>query len=357
MAQLDMADVAYVGIQASELTALPVLEAAGLADIVQIHDDVRYRKQMALVRSGAFAFRTDSSCTKTNTGGEIEAVEKWLEVNRIYAQNDQCVNDYFQKFIIETVKNGAMSGDLTGVQVAEQVITMWARDRGLDVERLVWGGNEAAVSGDFGGSDAAVKAAFYATLDGLLIRVINAVLAGDITAPYTFGGTPDATTTLAAMQALWSAQRAAMRQVPAAQKILAVTPNLYDFYLNNREAVAVDLAWRLLQDGTEALFFRGIEVRPMNVWLQMQSELSWGSYLPTYLMILTTRDAMAVGTDAYSRETTVDAWYSRDDDKNYVRSKMPLGTVIVDEQMIHVAAYPTIASPSASASASPSASV
>lgn len=337
MAQINISPINYVGIQAAEITSLLTLEALPIADMVEVHEDVRYKKQLALARAGKYGWRKDTTCAKTNTGGQIETEERFIEVTRIYAQNDQCVNDYFQKFIIEQVKNGSESGDLTGVRAAEQVTEMWARDRSLDLQRVLWGGNTAAVAGDFTGSDAATKAAFYSMFDGWLKRIFDAVTAGDINQAYTFSAAPTPTTAIAALRALFEAQSAALRGVARDFKIIAVDTDIYDQFLTNRESfTGSDLSYRLLEDGTERLTFRGIEVREMPIWLQMRSEGSYGAYLPTSVGMLMTRDALHVGTDAYSNETQIQAWYSIDDDKNYVRAKAPYGTQIADDEAIVV---------------------
>jgi len=354
MAAANISAINYVGIQASEFTILPTIRATSFAGLVQIHEDVKYRKQLALLRSGKFAYRTETNAAKTATGGGVTGSEVWIEVDRIYSQESQVTADYFEKFLIEAARNGVDSGDLQGVAAAEQIVALYSQDRGVDLERLLWGGLSTAVAGNFTttpDATAAVKAAFYSTVTGFIPRIMAKIATGDIEQPVLIGATPSAADVIGYFRSLFSAQAAQLRAYVPADKVFVCTSNIYDLFLTNRESfTGSDFSFQLQDDGTDLIRFRGIQIVNPNVVNLMQQEVSWGAYLPTSFLFLMSRDALALGADAYSPEASVKTWYSDDDDVNYIRSKAAIGTQIVADYMIVAATSTEV--PSASASGS-----
>ena len=347
MAATNISAISYVGEQASEFTIQPMVQAADISNLMQVHTDVMYRKQLALLRSGKYGWRTDTGKNKANTGGGSTGSEVWLEVNRIYAQDEQDVASYFEKFLIEQAKKGNDSGDLGGVSAAEQIVALYSADRALDLERLIWGGNEDAVIGNFTttpDATAATKLAFYRTVTGQLTRMMAKIASGDIQQVALIGATPSATDVIGYFRAVYSGQSAELRATPKAEKYLACTSNIMDLFYTNRESfTGSDFSFQFQNEGPDRVFFRGIEIVNRDVWNIMQQEQSWGAYLPTSFLFLASRDAMAFGADAYSVNTTADTWYDKTDDVNYIRTKAAIGTQFVADYMIVAATSTPVA--------------
>jgi len=337
MATANIAAIGYIGLQASEFTIRPQINATSFADIAQIHDDVNYRKQIGLLKSGKFAYRTETAGAKVLTGGAVVGSEVWLEVERIYSQESQVIASYFEKFIIEQAKAGVDSGDLTGVQAAEQIVTMYSSDRGVDLERLLWAGNTAAVAADFidtpgdAGATAVIKAAFFSTVTGLLTRIRAAVVALTVPQVVVIAATPTAAEVLGYFRTIFAGQKALLKGYMPADKVFICTSGVYDLFMTSRESfTGSDLSFIMQNDGTEIVRFRGIEIRNPAVINLMIEETGYGDWLPTAFIYLMSRDTMTIGADMYSPSASVDAWYSKDDDANYIRSKAAIGTQLIE---------------------------
>jgi hypothetical protein len=353
----NLSPLSYVGIQAGELTILPALEASSFQGYAQIHDDVGYRKQLALLYPGKLAYRTETGSAKVNTGGTLPTEERWINVARIYAQEEQISFNFFTKFAAEQLKKGAQSGDLSGVEAQEALVAAWSRDRGADLDRLFWGGLTTATSGNFtttGDYTAAIKAAFFSTVTGFIPRIMAAIGDGDVTQAATISGSPSASDIVGYLETLWLAQSAELDAYAEENKMYVVTRNIWNGLLKQRESfTGSDLSFERQNTAQMRIYYRGIELINPKIINQMQSAGDYGDYMPTSFAFLMSKDVMAIGADAYSPQASVETGYDGKSDVNWIRSKAAIGTELVDLRMI-VAATSTAESSSSVSSVSSS---
>jgi len=201
-----------------------------------------------------------------------------------------------------------------------------------DIHTLTWLGNTGS------------SAAFYQPFDGIWAQ---SIADGAITA-YTSAGSGSALTAgqcitifedLANGANTSNALKAQLRKGEGVS--LHVSYSVYSNYLEFLESVqGVESAYRLLQDGTRVLYWRGIPVIPHQIWdaYAADSEINFGAGVTDNfnLAILSADGNLVTVMDTISPASMLEMWYDKKDEMNYAKSALMLTSGYVMSDLIAI---------------------
>ncbi len=328
MANLVNGDITWVGEQAFEYTLLEAFKNPEMSALFRIDLTAANKKQYALLGERSKAFRAAANCAKESTGS-VPKTQKFMELALIYNQAEQCADEFFDQFENTLLKTGVDRNNLEGTYVERVLGEVVGRDAITDLHRLIW----------FGDTDLSDN--FYSLIDGFRTKLIAAATAGDIVKAYTIGnGDLAACESRLIFQALYSQANTRLKSLPVNQKIMMVSGTIWENWLSCKETgdgCCTELGYQLEINGVQAMSYRGIPVVPIYIWDEVVSEQDTAVYDYEHFAIYAQRDNLIVGTDATSSTTKVDFWYDKTDDLNYWRMQLPLGTLVLDDNLVTVA--------------------
>ena len=209
--------------------------------------------------------------------------------------------------------------NLEGTQLADAIVNRAVKGIQSDVVRLAWGGYLAPVT------------AGYNVFDGWmeLMAADATVLAARSTLTQA-GASPTASEVLTGMRTVYDNAPLALQQVPASEKKMFVTSEVYNLYLQNLEGTSADLAITNQQDGLLVVKFRGVEVVPMYEWDTIVTDTN-----PTIFTIgvngrtngicYCAKDNLIIGSDTTDPSSEFKVFYDDLEEKMFLRAYFKLG--------------------------------
>jgi len=122
---------------------------------------------------------------------------------------------------------------------------------------------------------------------------------------------------------------------------LHVSYSVYENYMEYLESIqGVEAAYRLLQDGTRALYWRGIPVIPHQIWdaYAADSDINFGSGVTTdfNLAMLVADGNLVTVMDTISPASMVEMWYDKKDELNYAKAAYLLTSGYVMSNLVAI---------------------
>ena len=298
---LDGLGATYQGTYASQILLEPMFRSDDIMRNYTVYPNVKYKQNLMLAPklSGITALNTGCSATNTCDPAGFTVAPKVITVSNVSVKQSQCWDEFKDQFIVESYKNGLNMPDLTGTQLADVIINRVRHGIQSDVVRNMWAGNTGA----------AVADCTYTWADGLWKTMsaggaINGTQMNEVTATGTaagnliaVGATIGASDAVTLLTNVFDTASAELQQIPASEKRMFVTPNIYNAYYGALTAVAsngaVDYGHSEAQSGVNyaRLSFRGVELVPMYEW-------------DVALTALTGADLPALFTCCYSRNSS-----------------------------------------------------
>ena len=142
------------------------------------------------------------------------------------------------------------------------------------------------------------------------------------------------------LEDVWSSAPAELQQIPASEKKLFCTPNIYNAYYSSLTAVAsagaVDYAHSMAQAGRDRLFYRGVEIVPMYEWDTALTALTGADIPPLFTaatagiqcangVIYAAKDNLLIGTNVTDPDNQLKMFYDEVSDNMYIRSNFTMG--------------------------------
>ena len=343
---LDGLGATYQGTYASQILLEPMFRSDDIMRNYTVYPNVKYKQNLMLAPklSGITALNTGCSATNTCDPAGFTVAPKVITVSNVSVKQTQCWDEFKDQFIVESYKNGLNMPDLTGTQLADVIINRVRHGIQSDVVRNMWAGNTAA----------AVADCTYTWADGLWKTMsaggaINGTQMNEVTAATTAAGNLIAVgATIAASDAVslltnvFDGASAELQQIPASEKRMFVTPNIYNAYYGALTAVsvagAVDFGHSEAQSGVNyaRLSFRGVELVPMYEWDVALTALT-GADLPalftcatkgiqaTQGCIYAAKDNLIIGSNVTDPDTQLKMFYDEVSDNMYIRSNFTMG--------------------------------
>ena len=343
---LDGLGANYQGTYASKILLEPMFRSDDIMRNYTVYPNVKYKQNLMLAPklSGITALNTGCSSTNTCDPAGFTVTPKVITVSNVSVKQQQCWDEFKDQFIVESYKNGLNMPDLTGTQLAEVIINRVRHGIQSDVVRNMWAGNTAA----------AVADCTYTWADGLWKTMsaggaINGTQMNEVTATGTaagnliaVGATIGASDAVALLTNVFDTASAELQQIPASEKRMFVTPNIYNAYYGALTAVAVngavDFGHSEAQSGVNyaRLSFRGVELVPMYEWDVALTALT-GADLPalftcatagiqaTQGCIYAAKDNLIIGSNVTDPDTQLKMFYDEVSDNMYIRSNFTMG--------------------------------
>lgn len=306
-------DYTYNGKESTDLFFKPSVSSPQFS-MFRIMDDVQSKKQLNLVGNLRNIVQKYDTCDRPDPSSGIDITNRTLEVTELEVFLEQC-KDTFEDSIFETaLRDGIERNDVTGTIIEKAILTLVTDAMRRDNFDIF----------SFGDTNATGPADFLNKLDGLWTRLI------DGTSDYCvkrigagFGsGNLAADAALNRLRLMYSQAPNILKESP--DKKFFVTQSIFDNLLTSYESVTSgsNLQFQLLQDGTQVLKFRGIEVVPILAWDDAIER--YGLDAP-HRILYTVADNHVIGLNRAGDFEKVGVWYERKDRKVYFEAQYRMG--------------------------------
>ena len=337
----------YQGKYASKILLEPMFTSDDIMGNYRIYPNVKYKQNLMLAPKLQSITAVNDACgtvTCVRTGFEI--APKVITVENTSVKQEQCWTEFKDQVIVESYRAGVDMADLSGTELADAIINRTRDGIKSDLVRNMWAGNSAASIAD---------CSYKSMGDGLWIplsvdEAINsstqlrevASSATGTTVLTTVGAAIPPADAVLLLQTVFDTAPSELQQIPASEKRMFVTPNIYNAYYGSLTTIgtagAVDYGHSEAQSGVnyERLKFRGVELVPMYEWDTALTALT-GADVPalftaataiiqaTQGCIYSAKDNLFIGTDVSSPDNELKMFYDEVTEKMYIRSAFTMG--------------------------------
>lgn len=137
--------------------------------------------------------------------------------------------------------------------------------------------------------------------------------------------------------ALYQGADKVLKQVPKMSKVFLVTDSVYENYETYLESLGTERAHIKLENGYEALSYRGIPVLNLGWDVHLEADFPHASgENPAYphRVIYTTTDNLVLGIDSMNQFNGTKMWYNEDEEENRFRTKLVMGVQYVHNKLV-----------------------
>ena len=344
----------YIGTSATNMLLEPMFHSDEIMRNYTVYPNVKFRKNLMLAPSLTAGITAVNEGCGDNTcdpaGFTLEP--KYIQVTNTSVKQVQCWEEFFDEVIVESYKDGINMPDLTGTHLADVIISRVRDGIKSDLIRNMWAGDSGAAGAGFCsylsmGNGLWELFSVGGAINGTQLVEFTGSLAGAAaTAAYTVvGGAIPSADALGALELAFDGAPAALQQVPAREKRMFVTPNIYNAYYGSLTAVspavgAVDYGHSEAQTGVNypRLHFRGIEVLPMYEWDLALTDLVGGNLPPLFTaagatttgqttngVIYAAKSNLFIGSDVNNPDAQLKMFYDEVGDNMHIRSYFTMG--------------------------------
>jgi hypothetical protein len=269
-----------------------------------------------------------------NPDGSIAISTRCIETEIIKAETAQCFDEFIQSIMMELLGRGLALTDLTPTLMQDIMVTRFTQAIRLDLQRLAFFGDKMS-------TDPMLK-----LVDGLWTKYIPDMTANPLSGVRSLDAGSGAFSPgngYNLIKSIYFNQSAELRALPASDKIMLVSRELYDQFLQDREDGTINTTAFITQLNTGEnigeVRYHGIPVLPMFFWDQNRAlfPVAPAAADPLRAAILTTVDNMIFAGDVNTPENSFENWYDRDTEKNKLRSRFKAGFNYVHETFFSVA--------------------
>jgi len=346
--------LAYNGTYASGILLEPMFTSDDIMSNYTIYPAVKYKQNITMAPALTGITAIHSGCGTTNTCDPtgFDVTQKQIIVENVSVKQKQCWDEFKDEVIVESYKNGINMPDLTGTQLADVILNRVRNGVMSDMVRNMWAGMSGAPAvADC--SYQSMGAGLWDTMSGAtafqggtsanMTPVTGTLALALATASYaTVGGLINVDDVNLLLDNVFNTAPAALQQVPASEKRMFVTPNVYNAWYNTLTAVAVagavDYGHSEAQAGKSRLFYRGVELIAMYEWDTALTART-GADLPaafaaagaptttqtTNGVIYTAKSNLIIGTDVARPENELKMFYDEVSENMYVRAGFTMG--------------------------------
>jgi hypothetical protein len=245
----------------AEVFMRPSIGTPALSDIFNIRQGIRTDEYLVLGTPLSKILKAAAGCSPSYTASGTLSDRK-ISVSKFEVNHEWCKSDWEAAASQLTNDPSWMADGLDGFEPTAKLRSLLF-DSLLDsirrdIARISFFANDASGNAD------------YNMIEGLLVKMYDANSSYCVKRVGNSLGNAATTvlTTDEALTALTATHEGAaiiLKQIPNSEKVFWVTGAVYENYLKSLESKngGTEGQFRLLQDGTTQLFFRGIEVRPL----------------------------------------------------------------------------------------------
>ena len=341
--------LAYNGTYASKILLEPMFHSDDIMRNYTIYPNVKYKQNIVMAPSLSSITAVNDGCTAVNANCDpagFTVTQKQIVVSNVAVKQTQCWAEFKDSVIVESYRNGVNMPDLTGTQLAQVIIDRVREGIKSDMVRNMWAGDTAAgviaidCTYDSMGDGLWVKLSAGNAINGTQLREVQGTLGAANAAYITVGATLPAADAILLLEDVFNTASAALAQVPASEKRIFCTPNVYNAWYSALTQVAsagaVDYGHSEAQTGKARLYFRGVELVPMYEWDSALTALAGATFPALFTAATAAIDATAgciyvakenllIGTDVSSPENEMKMFYDEITDNMYIRAGFTMG--------------------------------
>ena len=338
----------YQGKFASKILLEPMFTSDNIMGNYRIYPNVKYKQNLMLAPKLQGITAVNDACG-ANTGCTPDGftiAPKVITVENTSVKQEQCWDEFKSQVIVESYRNGVDMADLSGTELADAIINRTRDGIKHDLVRNMWAGDSGAEVADCSYKsmgDGLWEALSVGTaINGATqLREVTAV-STDAANLIAVGSAIDPADAVLLLQTVFDTAPAELQQVPASEKRIFVTPNIYNAYYGSLTTIAtagaVDYGHSEAQSGVnyERLRYRGVELVAMYEWDEALTALT-GADLPPLFTAATegiqatqgciygAKDNFFIGTNVSAPENELKMFYDEVTEKMYIRSAFTMG--------------------------------
>jgi hypothetical protein len=245
----------------TEIFMQPSIGTPALSDMFNIRQGIRTDEYLIYGAPLSKILKAAQGCSPTYTASGTLSDRK-LSVAKFEINHEWCYEEWSSAASQLTNDPTWAADGLAGFEPTAK-LRSFLFDQLLDsVRRDIWRialfGNDAAGSSDYNMIEG-LFVKMYDAFSNYCVKRVGNSLGNSATTVLTSGES------LTALKATHEGAAIILKQIPNSEKVFWVTGAVYENYLGSLEANTngTEGQFKLLQDGTTQLFYRGIEVRPL----------------------------------------------------------------------------------------------
>lgn len=335
-----------------ELIFRAVLDGEKLGALFNVMPNQKHGDKVGFIGEFGLVGKASQGCDPVYANSVLATAEKTWDILPWEIAESICYKDLEGTLASVALRTKTAIADLTGTEYVDYVLMprLELAVRKM-LQRLAWFGDKAATNVAQGGVLATgVDAGFFTVTDGVWKHVFDGVSKKSIKHVEIAANAED---TIAAQEEnILGAgvatgifdrliMKAPMVLRQAANQVIYVTQSLrdaldYDLVHNNKGS---ELQWTTLFDGITEATYKGVTVRAIPFW--DEAIRSWEgdgtAYNKPHRAIYTIKDNLLLGLESENEVAQIEVIFEPVSKKNYIRAEDKLGTLIADENLIHVA--------------------
>jgi len=296
----------------------------------------KYKTQIHLPRAVRKIVQTASGCGRPAGTKNFDLNSKEIVVDETRADMDQCYDTFNQNIFVESLQAGTEIDNLSETEIARMVLRQFAEGWRSDLWRLSWFGDKAGASADYTVTDGFFKrffAAITGTTIGYSLDMSTDATIEDVSGDLVADGA------IVALRKIYENGAKTLRAIPKAQQKFMVTCTVHDNLMTTYENLGTDSGLARVEDGSDSLKFRGIDVVIAPEWdLHLaDGDNEFNASVGKNAIVHTAPKTNLV----YASDTTESSLrvrYSDDDDELMkVTGKIKIGTQVIEDSLVSFA--------------------
>lgn len=253
----------YPGKLPTELYRKPSIMTPALSDMFSIRQNIRTDEYLVLVGQLEKLLVATTGCSPSyTTSGSFS--DRKISVGKFEANLQWCKSDFIATASALTEDESFVANGLDGYEVTQKVRNIWMEEMIDAIRRDIW--RIALFANDTSTN------ANYNVIEGLFVKLLDAFSSYCVKAvgnnlPNQYNSLLSADQALDALKATHVGASNILKQMPNSEKVFWTTGSIYENLLSSYESKSggTETQFKILTDGTNQLFFRGIEVRPLYI--------------------------------------------------------------------------------------------
>jgi hypothetical protein len=321
----------------AEIFMKPSIGTPALSDIFNIRQGIRTDEYLVLGTPLSKILKAASGCSPSYTASGTLSDRK-ISVAKFEVNHEWCKSDWEAAANQLTNDPTWMADGLDGFEptaaLRSVLFDSLLDSIRRDIKRIAFFADDASGNAD------------YNMIEGLFVKMYDASSAYCVKRVGNSLGNTNTTVltsgeALAALQATHEGAAIILKQIPNSEKVFWVTGAVYENYLKTLETQSgSEGAFRILQDGTTQLFFRGIEVKPL--WFAddalVDSSNPWYDNLRNFVIYTTKGTSryanLVLGVENAADLNRIEGGYDLKQKTYYMQANMRFGVQFIHCDLI-----------------------
>lgn len=316
---------------------------------------IKAKQQIAFLgKLNGLIGKSRKNCDTTVDTNDTTGTEKFWDPCTVGFRFEECWADWLETFFVWGLNNGLQKENLDRTDAFNYIESV-LKDAAMEANlRMVWFNNTDAANVDdspAGVITSGLNLSYFNCSDGFWQQIFDIVTANSARRAGTIAKNNGLTYALQAFDTTDTTNKVAHGYLRALltnadfrlrgnpNKVIMVTQSIYDQYLLELESyTSVEGSFRLLQDGTRSLTFRGVPVIPVDFWDRMiLANENYGTHLHLpHRGLLTVKENLVIGVEEVANLSEVGFFYDPYHRLNVFSGLWNLDQKVLKDYMIEV---------------------